>query len=478
MKLAAMIRTLVCGTATILVTAACSLAPTSKPSAIPEPPHYGANPSPAKTASAQGVAQTFTIGAQPIPQWWRTFESSPLNALVDEALRNNATLETADRQLKAAREQLHAQIGGNALPNIDAGGLAARQRVPGIPATGSDTFLYDVFVGQLQVRYAFDIFGAARLTNAALASRVNVQTYQFNAARRALAANTVTAVISAAMLDAQVKTTERLIALAAEQVAQTRRRYELGAVSQEALLDAKRDAASLEASLPALRQHLLTTRHALAVLLGRTPDQAPAALDLASLHVPEELPVTVPSQLLKTRPDIAAATAMLEAAADDAGAATAQLFPSLTLTALIGQGGLSWPTVLSGAGALWSVGTSLTQPLFHGGALRAQRRAKLAAYDAAQSQYRQTVLIAFQNVADTLAALEHDAQALNAASNAAAAARRSFDMASTRYQLGAVSVEALRTREQQYRHAQLEELSQEGARLADTAMLFQAMGEP
>ena len=149
------------------------------------------------------------------------------------------------------------------------------------------------------------------------------------------------------------------------------------------------------------------------MLLGRTPDAAPDDLDLARLHVPEQVPVVVPSELLRARPDIQAADAAVKAAAADVGVATAQMFPSLSLSASMGQGGFSWPVALSGAGAIWSIGASLSQPLFHGGALLAQRRAAQDTYDATVSQYKQTVLAAFQNVADTLAALEHDAQALD-----------------------------------------------------------------
>ncbi|MEM5439847.1 efflux transporter outer membrane subunit [Paraburkholderia diazotrophica] len=461
-----------------LLATACSFGPNGTPPAMPEPAHYGADALPTQTVPAQGVTQRFVAGAKAVPQWWRTFQSDELNALVDEGLRNSPTLAAADKNLTAAREQLRAQIGSNMLPSIDAGGQVTRERALGIPQAGPNTFLYNVFVGQLQAQYTFDIFGASRLANAALASRVNVQAYQFDAARRALAANIVTAAISASMLDAQVQTTERLVALANDQARDTQRRYELGAVPHGDLLNAQQSAASLAASLPAARQQLVTTRHALAVLLGRTPDQAPPPLDLASLHVPEQVPVSVPSDLLQARPDIEAADATLKAAAAEVGVATAQMFPSLTLNASMGQGGFSWPVAVSGAGAIWSLGASLTQPIFHGGALFAQRRAAVASYEASVSQYKQTVLTAFQNVADTLAALEHDAQSLDAAHIAAQTAQRSFDETSARYRLGAVPVTAARASEQQYRNARLDEIRYTGARLNDTAALFQAMGNP
>ncbi|WP_345814319.1 efflux transporter outer membrane subunit [Paraburkholderia sp. PREW-6R] len=461
-----------------LALAGCSFGPNGAPPAMPQPSHYGVEAQPSQTVVAQGVAQQFVVGAKPVPQWWKLYQSDALNALVDEGLRNSPTLAATDRSLAAAREQLRAQIGSSLLPTIDAGGQATRNRALAIPEIGTNTFLYNVFAGQLEARYTFDLFGAARLADAALAARVNVQAYQFDAARRALAANIVTAAITSAALHAQIDTTTRLVTIADDQARDTQRRYALGAVSHADQLSAWQSAASLSASLPGLRQQWLNSRHALAVLLGRTPDAAPDDLALAQLHVPDQVPVVVPSELLRSRPDIQAADAALKAAAADVGVATAQMFPSLSLSASMGQGGFSWPVALSGAGAIWSIGASLSQPIFHGGALFAQRRAALATYDATVFQYKQTVLSAFENVADTLAALEHDAQALDAASIAARSAQGVFEDTAGRYRLGAVPIAAARSSEQQYRNAQLDEIRYTSARLTDTATLFQAMGNP
>jgi len=458
--------------------AACSFGPNGDAPAMPQPAHYGAEPLPTQTVPAQGVTQQFVAGARTVPEWWKQYRSDTLNALVDEGLRNSPTLAATDQNLAAAREQLRAQVGSSMLPTIDAGGQATRNRALAIPEIGTNTFLYNVFVGQLQAHYTFDLFGAERLANAGLAAHVNMQVYQFDAARRALAANIVTATITSAALHAQIDTTERLVALANDQARDTARRYELGAVSHADLLSAQQSAASVSATLPALKQQWLTTRHALAVLLGRTPDAAPDDVDLAQLHLPEQVPVVVPSELLRSRPDIQAADAALKAAAANVGYATAQMFPSLSLSASMGQGGFSWPVALSGAGAIWSIGASLSQPLFHGGALVAQRRAAQDSYEAAVSQYKQTVLAAFQNVADTLASLEHDAQSLDAANIAARSAQGVFDDTSARYRLGALPLASTRSSEQQWRNAQLDEIRYTSARLTDTAALFQAMGNP
>ncbi|POR53569.1 NodT family efflux transporter outer membrane factor (OMF) lipoprotein [Paraburkholderia eburnea] len=462
----------------VLLASGCAFGPDGAPPVTPNPAHYGVAAQPTQTVAAQGVAQQFAVGAQPVPQWWTQFDSPALDALVEEGLANSPNLAAADHSLQAAREQLRGQIGSSLLPTVDAIGTAQRQRAPGIPQLGVDKLEYNLFAGLVEVRYSFDIFGASRLNNAALASRVNLQAFQFEAARRALAANIVASVLGIATLHAQIDTTQRLVDIANAQADDLQKRYALGAVSHTDLLNAQQSAAALAANLPGLQQQAAAMRHALAVLLGRSPDQAPSDLDLASFHLPQQVPVVVPSDLLKTRPDIEAAGAALIAASAEVGAATAQMYPSITLSAGLGQGGFSWPVATSGVGALWAIGASLTQPIFHGGALLAQRRAAVQSYDAANASYRQTVLAAFQDVADRLAALEHDAQALDAAGTSAQTAQGVYDDTNARYKLGAVPYYAVRQSEQQWRNASLDAIRYRGARLSDTAALFQAMGTP
>ncbi|WP_086382969.1 efflux transporter outer membrane subunit [Caballeronia sordidicola] len=457
---------------------ACSFGPDGTPPILPPVPHYGVSAQPARTVMAEGVTQTFDANARPVPDWWKLYQSDALNALVDEGLRNSPNLAAADKSLAAAREQLRAQVGSSMLPSIDLGGQANRERAIGVPNFGPPTVLYNLFVGQIRAQYTFDLFGAARLADRALAAQVDSQSWQLDAARRALAANIVTGAISAAALHAQIDTTERLVVLADEDARDTQRRFELGSASRSDALNAQSGAASLAASLPGLRAQWLSTRHALAVLLGRTPDQAPPDLDLAALTVPANVPVVVPSDLLASRPDIQAADALLKAAAAQVGVATAQMYPSLSLSAQMGKAGFSWPTALSGAGAIWGIGASLSQPLFHGGALLAQKRAAQASYEAAVSQYKQTVLTAFRNVADSLAALEQDNQALNFADTASRTSMSVFSDSAARARLGAVPPQSVRASERQYRNARLDAIRYESARLTDTALLFQAMGSP
>lgn len=471
------IKTSVIAVFTALVTSACALGPSGAAPVMPSPAHYGVQPQPSETVAAGGTAQRFDVGATPVPQWWRLYRSDALDALVEEGLRNSPTLAATQRSLNAARQELRAQIGASTMPSIDAGGQVERARSPVVPGLGPTTERYNVFVGQLQAQYNFDLFGATRYGNKASAARVDVQAYQLEAARRALAANIVGTAIDAAALDRQIALTERLVTLADDAARDDAQRQALGAVSHAQALASARQAAALAATLPPLRQQRASTVHALAVLLGRTPDAAPAVPDLDSLSLPGRVPVAVPAQLLQSRPDIQAAEAAVQAAAFDVGQATAQLFPSLSLTASMGRAGFSWPALLSGAGGIWAIGASVSQPIFHGGALMAHRRATKEAYEAAILHYKSTVLSAFENVADSLAALENDAQVLASTESEARSAHALFDETTSRCQLGALPISAAHASEQQYLSAQIDAVRAQSQRLGDTAALFQAMGE-
>lgn len=461
-----------------LLLAGCALAPRAKPPAPAAAASYAAEALPDATVTAAGVAQRFDAGAHPLPEWWRLYGSDTLDAWVDEGLRNNASLEAVRHTVEAVHQQFRAEVGDTLLPALDAGGQVSRQRAIGLPGIGPPTNLYDVFAGELSLSYTFDLSGAVRYGIRGAAAQLGLQSYQLSAARRALAANIVIGAINASALAESLSINQRLAQLAHEQADLTERAYRTGAAAHDDVLTAQQNAASVNASLPALRSQALRARHALAVLMGRTPDQAPAALPLSQFQLPAAVPVSVPSDLLQQRPDVLAAEASVQVAAAQVGVATANLFPRISLSASYGSATFRSATLFSPQTAVWSAGAALTQPIFHGGALRAQRQAAVANYDASLAQYRQTVLNAFQNVADTLTALDQDALALQAAQLAAAAARQSFSDNRSRYQLGAVSYPATVASEQRWQSAALSEIQDSASRLIDTAALFQAMGTP
>jgi NodT family efflux transporter outer membrane factor (OMF) lipoprotein len=446
-------------------------------SLLPLPEQYSAAAHLPDTLSADGSTQRLVSDAPPIPEWWREYRCPELDALVDEALAHSPSLAAARATLKATREQLRAQVGSNLFPSVDLGFAPSRQRALTIPDLPQQTFLYNVFALEAEASYRFDFFGAALNADRALAQQVSEQRYQFDATRRALATNVVIATIDATTLNETVSATEKLVALAQEYAQQLAARDRLGSVSHDDALSAEFSAATLAQSLPALRAQLLAVRHAQAVLLGRSPDRSPAPLPLDALNLPSEVPVSIPGDLLHQRPDILAAEAAMQAAAYEAGAAAALLYPSITLSAAYGRGGFDWSTFTSPAGAIWNFGATISQPLFHGGALRAQKREYADLFEASEAAYRQTVLAAFESVADTLASLEEDADSLTQARRALDAAEQTDNDVQARFRLGAVPWSASLTAAQQHQNALIAVARARGARLSDTASLFQAMGE-
>ena len=452
--------------------------PPRDPPHIPTSANYSLTAPPAQLPTVDGVGQQLVENAPPIRQWWKEYHSAELDALVEEALANSPSLAAAQSNLKAAREALRSQIGNSLVPSVDLVASPNRERALGIPVLPQETFLENIFVAQVQASYTFDFFGAAVLADRALARQVQEQALQLESTRRALETNVVVAAVNAASLQAQVDAESELVAASEERARQTAARYQMGSAGRDDMLAAEVDAANAAATLPPLRAQLLAVRHAQAVLLGRRPDQAPAPIPLASLSVPATLPVSVPGELLHQRPDILAAEAAVRAAADEAGAATASMFPSLSLSASYGRGGFDWSTFSSPAGAIWGVGAQLTQPLFHGGALMARRRQYQASYEAAVSQYKLTVISAFRSVADTLVALEEDGRTQSETQRAAEAARALEQDSESRYRLGSLPLFAVLSAREQYQSAAVQDARAQAARLADSAALFDAMGEP
>jgi NodT family efflux transporter outer membrane factor (OMF) lipoprotein len=464
------------------LTACTALEPPREPPALAAPASYTVVESGSAKGPGPGAPQALP-GAAPVPQWWKAYGSDELDQLVEEGLAASPSLAAAQSSLKAAREGLKEQIGDNSLPKIDASFGAEREQTLGLPIKVPGvylppTFLNNVFTAQVQASYTFDFFGAAFLANRALAGQLRQQTWQLEATRRSLAASIVMATITVASLHEQLAATQQLVDLGEERARQLAGRYRTGSATHDEALSAEQDAADAAAVLPALRAQLAAARHAQAVLLGRTPDRAPEPLPLDRLQPPAGIPVSLPSELLHQRPDILAAESAVQSAADAAGASRAALFPSLSLSAAYGRGAFDWSTFSSPAGAIWGVGASVTQPLFHGGALRARARSYLAQYDTAVAQYRQTVLSAFRSVADTLAALQEDGNTLVQTQRAQAAASELRGSSEAKYRLGATSFYITLTAGQQYLNAHLQHIRARASQLTDSAALLDAMGDP
>jgi NodT family efflux transporter outer membrane factor (OMF) lipoprotein len=463
-----------------LLCTACAVGPDYKRPATPAAERYTAQPLPPRTLSADiegGVAQTFAPGA-PIPaQWWTLYRCAALDALVNQALKANPTVQSAQAALRQAQENVLAAW-GTLSPSIDASGKGARQRLSGAEfGPGGRSSLFNLYNASVSVSYGLDIFGGARRELEALRAQSAYQHYALEAATITLAANVVTTAIAEASLRAQIAAAERLVEAAGKRLEVIGRQKDLGGASAADVLAQQAQLAQDRATLPALRNQLDRQRTLLSTLLGRLPsDQPEVTFQLTDLQLPESLPLSLPSELVNQRPDVRQQEELLHAASAQIGVATALMLPQITLSASYGGSSTSQGALFTSAGRAWSASAGITQPLFHGGRLRHQRRAAIAAYDQADAQYRETVLAAFRDVADTLRALNADAEMLGAQSEAERAAAASLDLIDKQYAMGALNYLALLNAQRAESQARALLIQAQAARLADTAALFHALG--
>jgi NodT family efflux transporter outer membrane factor (OMF) lipoprotein len=460
----------------------CAVGPDFLRPAAPASERYTADPLPVQTASAEpaaGAPQRFVAGRDIPGEWWELFRSPALDALIKEALKANPNIAAEEAALRQARELRKA---GEAafFPLVQGGFTASRNKTPTgtlTPAASTNNPYYNLFTGQLSVSYVPDVFGGTRRAVEGLLAQEEAQRFQLEAAELTLTSGLVAAAIGEAELRGQIAATEDIVRTQREALDILRRQKTLGQAAGADVAAQEAALAQAEAMLPSLQKQLAQQRDLLAVLLGRSPsDQPSAEFDLASLQLPQELPLTLPSKLVEQRPDIRAAEENLHAASAAIGVAIANMLPQISLTGDYGSSALMIGALFGPGTAFGAVAAGATQTIFDGGALLHKKRAAEAAFDEAGAQYKEAVLTAFQNVADTLEALKSDADALAATARAETAAKTSLDIAKRQLALGAVNYLALLNAEQTYQQAVVNRVQAQAARLADTAALFQALG--
>ncbi len=465
-----------------LVLSACAVGPDFKTPEAPKAARYTEQALPATTASAQaagGEAQR-TVDGRDIPaQWWTLFHSPALNSLIEDALKNNPNLQQAEAALRAAQENVYAQQGAY-YPSVSANFTPSRQKdalgtVTSNAASGAG--VYNLHTVQLNISYVPDVFGGNRRQVESLQAQSDAQRFQREAAYLSLTSNIVTAAVQEAALRAQIAATEKMVRLEQETLDLTKRQSELGAVPEAAVAAQLAVLAQTQAQLPPLQKQLAQQRDLIAALAGRLPADMPhETFELSALQLPQELPLSLPSQLVRQRPDVRAAEENLHAASADIGVAVANMLPQFSLTAGGGSVATQLSNLFKSGTGFWNLAGGVTQPLFEGGTLLHRKRAAEATYDAAAAQYRATVIAAFQNVADTLQALHADADALQAAATAERAAADSLAIAKRQVELGDMAYITLLSAEQTYQQAAMNLALAQANRYADTAALFQALG--
>jgi len=459
----------------------CAVGPDFKKPAAP--PVSGYTPAPLSTTeSAPGVtggdAQHFTQGADISGDWWKLYQSPALESLIAQALKNNSDLKAAQAALKSSNESALAGRGAY-YPQLGLTASAFHYQQPGTlaPVPSNNAFQYSLFTPQLNVSYMPDVFGLQRRTVESIDAQAQAVRYQMIATYTTLVNNVVSTAIQEASVQRQIDATNEMIAAMNKSLDILKYQLDKGYASGLDYNAQKAATAAAAATLPPLIKQDAQLKDQLAVLVGRYPsDQTAEKLDLATLKLPEDIPVSLPSKLVEQRPDIQQAEANLHSASAQIGVAVANRLPNLTLAAQAGTSALVFTQLFSDGTDFWNAGGTLAATLFDGNALYHTEQAARANYEQSAAQYKSTVLTAFQNVADTLTALQQDAAALKTAAAADTAAKATLDI--TQYQLkdGYNNNLALLQAQQAYQQAHIALLQAEASRYADTAALFQALG--
>jgi NodT family efflux transporter outer membrane factor (OMF) lipoprotein len=459
------------------VLAGCAAGPDYKPPSPPSPGAYARLAAAGPAEAGPGEARQRVVVGAAARDWWTAFRQPEIDALVSEALANSPTLAAARARLAQAREA-EARARGGFFPKVELAATAARQKTSflsqGINELGSVT--NDYTIGP-SVRYAVDVFGGQRRLLEQKRALTQAQAFEYDAASLALSGALVRTAIDAARARDQLAVVDEMVRADAQTVELVERLVGLHRKTVSDLAAARSQLAEDQALAPPLRQQLAVDTDSMAILSGRTPDQLPAStLSLAGLTLPPELPVSVPAELVRRRPDVRAAEAQLQAANAGVGVATAQLYPSLALSGAITQQSLTTSRLFTGAATGGFVSASLMAPLFNAGELRSRRREAVDAYDAAYAQYRQAVLGAVGQVADVLQALDNDAQALAAEQRAVDAAERALQAARAEYAVARADILAVLSAQQALGEARIRQAAARTQRLFDTVQLYVALG--
>ncbi len=469
-----------------LALAACAVGPNFHRPTLKGTEGYGVTP-PAAEAGPDAPAldtQAVALGADLPGQWWEMFHVQALDALMAQAIKNNADLDAARAALRAAKAEVRVQQAGF-WPTADLSGQASREKDSASLSptlnVNTQTFqpppLFSLYTAQLAIAYSPDVFSGVRRSVENARAQAEQQRFELEASYLTLTSNLANAAIQAASLQAQVEADEQLMAIARRTLAVYRQEKALGQLAQSDVEAEVQLLAQAEGAIAPLRRQLAQARDQIAALCGATPAELQAPeLAFDAIATPAQLPVSLPSKLVDQRPDIRAAEANLHAASAAVGVAIAARLPSITLSATGGGASTSIGSLLSNGNSFWTLAGGFAQPVFEGGQLLAKQRAAEAAYDQARAQYRSTVIDAFQNVADSLHALDADAQALAAAARADESAQRALRIAQDQQRLGQIAGVQTLVAEQTYLTAHLARIQARTAQLQDTTALFQAVG--
>ena len=444
-------------------------------------------------------AQRFDV-RQDVPfDWWTLFQSPEINSLIEKAFKANPTIEAAQAALRQAQQNTIAQqgffyptfgmeylptrnklagnMGGNS-PGLQGNGtIIQTYSNPSGPAPYNGPVYYNFHTAQVTLNYAPDVFGGNRRQVESLQAQAEAQKFQLEATYITLASNVVAAALQEASLRAQIASIEKIVDDNRKMLEIIRNQFKLGYVMGIDVSDQELALSQAEQALVPLRQQLEQTRDLIRVLAGHLPnEEIPETFELASLHLPQELPLSIPSRLVEQRPDVRAAEEQLRATNAQVGVAIANRFPQFSITGLIGGEAAIPNQMFQTGGGFFNLIGDIALPIFDGGTLRAREQGSREALAQATAQYKTAVLTAFQNVADTLHAIQSDAEAFKLASKSEQVAKHVLDITRKQYEVGHISYQVLLTADQSYQQSIITLTQTQTNRLGDAAALYQSLG--
>jgi NodT family efflux transporter outer membrane factor (OMF) lipoprotein len=418
-------------------------------------------------------------GGEVAADWYTLFHSDSLNAIVQEALRANPDLEGARHNLFAAQYELQA-VAGTALPRVQFGAKATRSRVNG-------SFLYQspealqVTANQFNLgpslAYDLDVFGQIRRSIEAQSAQTAQVGHQALNVYITLVDQVVMTAFDLAASVEQINVTRQLVADLQQQLELTQTLDNAGKIAHGDALQAKAQLEEARANLPGLEKQRDVMQNTLLRLMGKAPeDNSLPPLGLRDFALPTQLPLSLPSQLVRQRPDVLEAEDTLHQASAEVGIAEAARFPSFEISAQYAQQSNRTADLFTKSSRIWSLGLNVAQPVFAGGTLRAREKEARQRFLQAQAQYRGTVLDAFVDVANAMQALQHDTDSYSSRNTALDTARENRELARVQFERGRVNELVVLTAEQQYQNGLLTQVQADVQRFTDAANLFHALG--
>ncbi len=464
------------GVVAVIGLAGCALGPHGSVPHVVTPDAYNAH-----ALDANPAQQKIRWTRQQAQSWWSLFHSKPLNAYIKQALQANPDLQAAHAAL-ARQQSLVAAAQGGLYPQIGANAGVSRARALRTGVDGGQSYripgnLYSLILGTLDVSYNPDVFGRQQDMVHAAQARAAITKANLHQSEVFLAADVSRAVISGAAAQAQLQAAEQIAAADAHLLKLLQQEYQLGDQNLQSVEQQRAMTAAARARIAPLEAERAAARHALAALLGQTPNVSLSLPDLKSLHLPAQLPTTVPSALAENRPDIQAATAEIQVAAAQADVATANLYPQFNISADIGKAAMTGGLFFNPVSTLWSLGAGLAAPIYNGGSLHAQRRAALDQYRVVSDQYRATLLNAFRQVADALRALQSAGTAYTQQKRAQQSSAKALQLAEARYRDGATNYATVLNAEIAYQQDSVAAINGRSQRYLDSVALFVALGD-